>query len=118
LSAKRGGKVARPTASSEWAIRAGNRAAGRAWAELSNGKMANALARLYDILTKNPRQLSSPGRHHQLKGDLATADYGGRTLERWQHEISGGGRVWFLIDDEEQTVWLVAVGEGHPTATD
>jgi hypothetical protein len=26
--------------------------------------------------------------------------------------------VWFLIDDEEQTVWLVAVGEGHPTATD
>lgn len=86
--------------------------------ELANGKMGNALARLYDLLVKEPRSGSNPDRHHQLHGDLATRVHDGRTLDCWQHEISGSGRVWFLIDDENGTVWIVWVGEGHPAATD
>jgi hypothetical protein len=118
VSAKRGDKAQRPTASGEWKIRFGNKNAAKAWAELSNGKIANALAKLYDIVVKDPRWSGNPDRHHQLRGTLATGTHAGRTMERWQHEVTGGGRVWFLIDDDERTVWLVHVGEGHPAATD
>jgi hypothetical protein len=118
VTAKRGAKVPRPAATDEWAIRYGNKNAARAWTELANGKLANALARLYDILVKDPRWPGNPDRHHQLRGDLATGMHAGRRLERWQHEITGAGRVWFLIDDDVRTVWLVHVGAGHPTPSD
>lgn len=118
MSAKRGARAPRPVASNEWTIRFGNRDAAKAWTELSNTKLANALARLYDILTHDPRWGEKPERHHQLRGDLATGTYDGRSMERWQHEITSGGRVWFLIDDDERTVWLIHVGAGHPAATD
>lgn len=83
--------------------------------------MANALSRVYDLLVADPRSSSNPNRHHQLHGKLATRRYDGRTLECWQHEISGSGRAWFLIDDKNpnrKTVWIIHVGEGHPAATD
>lgn len=118
MSGKRGGRAERPTASGEWEVRYGNRNAAKAWSELSNGKLATALAHLYDILVADPRWAGNPDRHHRLRGELATKVHDGRELERWQHEISGAGRVWFLIDDERRTVWLVHVGEGHPSATD
>lgn len=118
MSGKRGERVPRPTASGEWEIRFGNKDAGKAWAELSNAKIANALARLYDILVKDPRWKGDPGRHHQLLGDLATGTYQGREMEKWQHEITGSGRVWFLIDDEKRTVWVTLVSAGHPAKTD
>jgi hypothetical protein len=118
LAAKRGQAVARPTASGEWKIRHGSATAAKAWSELSNTKMRNALARLYDLLVKDPRSQNDPDRHHQLKGGLATRMREGRELEQWQHEITGSGRVWFLIDDEERTVCLTHVGAGHPSKTD
>jgi len=42
----------------------------------------------------------------------------GKTLARWQHEVTGAGRVWALIDDETKTVWIEAVFPGHPSQTD
>jgi hypothetical protein len=118
VSGKRGGKVERPTASDEWVLKFGAREAAKAWTELGNAKLANALARLYDVLVKDPRWRGNPDRHHQLKGELATGTYDGRKMERWQHEISGSGRVWFLVDDAHKTVWIVHVSAGHPSATD
>jgi hypothetical protein len=60
----------------------------------------------------------APRRHHRLKGSLGTAKHGGRELEQWQYEITGSGRVWFLIDDAERKVWLTLVESGHPSKTD
>jgi hypothetical protein len=117
VSAKRGERAPRPTASNEWTVRFGNREASKAWTELSNTTLASALARFYDVVVKEPRWTGSPDRHHRLLGERATGVYKGREMERWQHEISGSGRVWFLIDDVERTVWLVYVGAGHPSAT-
>lgn len=40
------------------------------------------------------------------------------TLERWQYEVTGAGRVWYLVDDERRTVWISYAGVGHPKATE
>lgn len=117
MSTKRGERPLRPVVKQEWTIRNSNKDAGKAWAELSNTGLKTALAKLYDILTDDPRWPGDAGRHHQLHGEHATKTYDGRVLEKWQHEISGSGRVWFLVDDEKRTVWLVFVGAGHPPAT-
>jgi hypothetical protein len=29
-----------------------------------------------------------------------------------------GGRIWYLLDVERRTVWIVHAGTGHPKATD
>ena len=42
----------------------------------------------------------------------------GRTMERWQHEITAGGRVWFLLDEDKHTIWIDEVHLGHPAKTD
>ena len=42
----------------------------------------------------------------------------GETMERWQYEVTGGGRIWYLIDDGRRTAWLVYADTGHPQATD
>ena len=63
----------------------------------------NAVVDAWDFLTKTPG-LESP-RNHRLKGELATVTHAGRTRERWQHELPGGARIWFFID--EQAVHLV-----------
>jgi hypothetical protein len=39
-------------------------------------------------------------------------------LEQWQYEITGSGRVWFLIDDDQHRVYLTLVEAGHPSKTD
>ncbi|MFI6445238.1 hypothetical protein [Kitasatospora sp. NPDC050543] len=42
----------------------------------------------------------------------------GETLERWQYEVTGGGRIWYLPDDAGRTVWITYAGTGHTRATD
>jgi hypothetical protein len=67
-----------------------------------------------DSRPKPPRE-----RHHQLKYALATRAYRGRILEQWRYEVTGGGRIWYLmIDDATRTVWLTYAGTGHPGTTD
>ena len=39
-------------------------------------------------------------------------------LERWQYEVTGGGRIWYVIEDARLTAWITYAGTGHPKATD
>ncbi|MGW6196243.1 hypothetical protein ACWF0M_08850 [Kribbella sp. NPDC055110] len=39
-------------------------------------------------------------------------------LEQWQYEVTGGGRIWYLVDVDQRTVWITYAGTGHPKATD
>jgi hypothetical protein len=39
-------------------------------------------------------------------------------LERWQYEITGGGRIWHAIDDANRTLYPTLSGTGHPRQTD
>jgi hypothetical protein len=41
----------------------------------------------------------------------------GESLERWQYEVTGGGHIWYVIDDANRTAWITHAGPGHPTAT-
>jgi hypothetical protein len=36
----------------------------------------------------------------------------------WQIEVTGGGRVWYLVDREKSAIWIYYAGPGHPKATD
>jgi hypothetical protein len=42
----------------------------------------------------------------------------GEQVERWQYEVTGGGRIRYLVDDRNRTAWLSYAGTGHPKATD
>jgi hypothetical protein len=57
------------------------------------------------------------GRHHQLKGSLAHGTHAGRVLPRRQIEVTGGDRIWYLLDAEKRTVWVEYAG-AHPKVTD
>ncbi|MFD7447285.1 hypothetical protein [Streptomyces sp. NPDC059909] len=39
-------------------------------------------------------------------------------MERWQIEVTAGGRIWYLLDIERRTVWIDCASTGHPKATD
>ncbi|MFF1793521.1 hypothetical protein ACFVXQ_04675, partial [Kitasatospora sp. NPDC058263] len=59
-----------------------------------------------------------PHRQHRLKGALGSGDFKGEQLERWQYEVTGGGRIWYLVDVAARTAWITYAGSGHPRATD
>ncbi|WP_242002169.1 hypothetical protein [Kribbella steppae] len=39
-------------------------------------------------------------------------------LDQWQYEVTGGGRIWYLVDPDKRTVWISYAGTGHPKVTD
>ena len=101
-----------------WDVRWGNAKAGRAWGELKASGFTRKLDWLARQLQTEPRWRGAQSRHHRLKGKLATRIVDGETCEQWQHEISGGGRVWFAIRDSNRTVYVLMVSPGHPSKTD
>ncbi|MFE4777895.1 hypothetical protein [Streptomyces sp. NPDC056713] len=62
----------------------------------------------------DPAPAARTERHHRLKGELVR----GETMDRWQIEVTAGGRVWYLLDVERHTVWIDRASTGHPKATD
>jgi hypothetical protein len=104
LSPKRGDRVAPPPTELEYDLRFADAAAVKGWAVLEQ--------------RSDPRSRANPSRQHRLKGALGQGTWEGADCERWQYEVTGGGRLWYLIDDEARTVWLVYAGTGHPKATD
>jgi hypothetical protein len=46
------------------------------------------------------------------------AVHGGTPRDQWQYEVTGGGRIWYAVDDETRAVWLTLCETGHPKATD
>jgi hypothetical protein len=57
-------------------------------------------------------------RQHRLRGDLATHRHNGRDLEQWEYEVTSGGRIRYVIDDQHRTVWLIYASPRHPKDTD
>ncbi len=87
------------------------------WEDLC-GQAAGNTRHAWEKIIADPQPKPSTGRHHRLKHDLASRTYRGRLLEQWQYEVTGGGRIWYLIDDETRTVWLTYAGTGHPKTTE
>jgi hypothetical protein len=118
VSPKKNDPVAPPTIGDEWHTRYGNSKAVDGWQELEN-RAANSLRAAWEIMRHKPGEASdeSIGRHHPLRRALATGVRGGRVLPRWQIEVTGGDRVWYLLDAEKRTVWVDYAG-AHPKATE
>ena len=78
----------------------------------------DALDRAWTDITANPRSMANPHRQHQLKAGLRAVKFGETELDQWQYEVTGGGRIWYAIDDETRTIWITKAATGHPGVTD
>jgi hypothetical protein len=117
VSPKRGDRAAPPAVGAEYELRFASSDAADGWEHLARQAPGN-LRRAFDALRADPRCATNPDRQHRLKGALGSAMLKGEQVERWQYEVTGGGRIWYLVDDRNRTVWLSYAGTGHPKATD
>lgn len=101
----------------EFDVRFANNAAARGWEQLARQAPTN-LRRAYEAIRATPRSRAQPERHHRLKGTLSTGIWKGADYERWQYEVTGGGRIWYLINDTRRIAWITYAGTGHPKETD
>jgi hypothetical protein len=116
MSPRRGDRAAPPSVAGEYDLRFASNQAAEGWEQLSI-QAGRSLRRAFDAIRVAPRSRSSPDRHHRLKGHLGTATWKGEPLEQWQYEVTGGGRIWYVIDDARRTAWITHAGPGHPKAT-
>ena len=49
---------------------------------------------------------------------MSPVNVGGKPLDHWQIEVTGGGRVWYLVDKDKATIWIDHARPGHPKATE
>lgn len=110
----RGDEVRRPTG---WIVRLVDRQAAKGWAELLS-QVPDNLDRAWLAITADPRCRENPTRQHPLRLDLARVEVDGVGMEQWQFEVTGGGRIWYAIDDAQQTLWITQAGTAHPRQTD
>ena len=114
---KRGDRVAPPPRAGEWELRFGDGDAATGWDDLC--QQAPGPTRIaFDAIVKNPRDSAQPGRQHRLNGGLGTRSVAGRDLEQWQYEVTGGGRIWYCIDDAKKRVVLTLATTKHPKETE
>lgn len=116
MSPKRLDRVAPPPVQGEWNVRFGETKAVSGWDDLCGQAQTNTRD-AYELMRSNPRP-PEDARHTRLRGNLAKRSFRGRELEQWEIEVTGGGRVFYLVDDAERTVWVVHAGAGHPRATE
>jgi hypothetical protein len=117
VSPKRGDRAAPPHVGDEYDIRFDNAESAKGWDELARAVPAN-LRRAFDTIRATPRPIPSTERHHRLRGSLSTVGRREANLEQWQFEVTGCGRIWYLIEETTRTVWITYAGTGHPKKTD
>jgi hypothetical protein len=100
---KRRERVAPPPKADGWDFRYAAGDAVTGWDQLSSAAPGNTRT-AWERITTDPRQRD--GRQHPLKGALAVRVVNGETLPQWQYEVTGGGRLWYCIDDQRRLVWL------------
>jgi mRNA-degrading endonuclease RelE of RelBE toxin-antitoxin system len=116
MSPKRRDRVAPPPVEPEWEVRFGSSEAAKDW----DGLCVHARTRTreaFELMRSNPRPVED-ATHYRLRGDLSTRTFGGRELELWQIKVSSSGRIWYLPDDDEHTVWVIKASPAHPKETD
>lgn len=117
MSPRRGDRTAAAPVAGEWDVRFGSNKAATGWDDLCSAAPTNT-RRCFEAIRSTPTPVPQVTRQHRLKGQYKDRDFGGRTLPQWQYEVTGGGRVWYLVDDAKHIVWITYAGTGHPKATD
>ena len=117
MSPKKGDPVAPRPGRNEYDIRYGETGTVEGWREVGNKAPGNAY-KAWEQMRTDPSPDIQTERHHQLRFDLAYRDYRGERLPQWQIEVTGGGRIWYVVDEERRIVWLMKASLGHPKATE
>ena len=108
-------RVAPPPAAGGWDFRYATSNAVAGWDKVCAAAPSNARV-AWERISSDPRQRTH--RQHPLKGGLGARLVNGDTLDQWQYEVTGGGRLWYCIDDARRVVWLTDAMVGHPKATE
>jgi hypothetical protein len=116
MSPRRGDRVTVPPPRDQWDVRFGTGEAADGWDELCRHALPNS-RRCLEILRAGPRSGAGPDRQHRLRGDLATHRHNGHDMEQWEYEVTSGGRVRYVVDDDKRTVWLIYASPRHPKDT-
>ena len=117
MSSKRGGPAPRPPKPDEYGIILATKEAVTGWDDLRR-QAPGPTATLYDRLTAHPHKIDNPRRQGKLKGALGSRTVKGREYQQMQYEVTGGGRVWYVVDDERKEVLITFASTGHPKSTD
>ncbi|MEU1780932.1 hypothetical protein ABZ545_15755 [Streptomyces abikoensis] len=117
MTSGRGDRVAPPAPDGQWEIRFADAASAKGWESLTQQARENTY-RAWLVIRTDPRPPAETPRHHRLKGSLAHGTHRGQTCEQWQIEVTGGGRIWYLVDSNRNTCWVTYAGTAHPRATD
>lgn len=112
---KRRERVAPPPKPGGWDLRYATGDAVTGWEKVCAAAPGNAHT-AWEKLTTEPRERSD--RQHPLKGALGIRLVNGETLEQWQYEVTGAGRLWYCIDAQRRIVWLTHAASGHPKQTE
>ncbi len=117
MAPKRGDRVAPPAGRGEWELRFATSEAARGWEALCQQSPANTATAWQELRSRSLLPVPT-SRHHQLKGRLAYAAHRCVEMEQWQYEVTGAGRIWYLVDSVNHTLWLKYASAGHPKATE
>ncbi|WP_030456305.1 hypothetical protein [Herbidospora cretacea] len=117
MSPKRGDRVTVPPPASEWDVRFGSNDVVKGWDELCRHALGNA-RRCLDALRTDPLSRGDVARRHRLRGALRTYRIKGRDFEQWEYEVTSGGRVRYVVDEEARTVWILYASHRRPKDTD
>ncbi len=117
MSPKRGDDVAPPPIDGEWRIKFAANEAAKGWVDLC-AEAPNNTRRCFEALRANPLSMDTPDRQHRVRGRLMKGTLGGFEFPQWEYEVTAGGRVRYLIDEERRTVHLVYASTRHPKDTD
>lgn len=116
MSPKRGDRAAPPPVGGEWDIRFANSEAASGWVVLCAQAPGNTRA-AWELMLKSPGPPETP-RHSKLRGRLAVVEFGGRPLDQWEIEVTGAGRIFYLLDRDKHTIWITKASPGHPKGTE
>lgn len=117
MTPKRGERVAPPARPGAYSLRFASSDAVKGWEELCRQAPGNTRA-AFEAIESDPCPSPPTARQHPLKGQLATAVHAGRVLPAWQVEVTGAGRIWYLVDHESRTCWIHLARTGHPKQTE
>ncbi|TGB05677.1 hypothetical protein E2651_24450 [Streptomyces sp. MZ04] len=117
MTAGRGDRAAPPAPLGQWDVRFADAASAKGWESLCQQARGNTY-RAWISMRTDPRPATETPRHHRLKGTLAHGTHRAQTCEQWQIEVTGGGRIWYLIDTAHETCWITYASTAHPKATD
>lgn len=117
MSPKLGERAAPPPPVAGWDVRYGTNDAAKGWEELCRHAPRN-MRRAWDEITSEPVPGPASSRHHQLRTPYSHRAFKGSALEQWQYEVTGGGRIWYLVDEPRRILWVWYAGVSHPKATE